>query len=179
MTVEDWLVAQIQEAGLPAPVCGFRLTMAEQCRFALAWPDRRLAVEVEGSQTGRAKAAACRAQNRALREGWLVLRFTPGMIEQGEALPAIAEALGSPGVGSVLPASPDFWRDIWTCASCGRDCSRTAPDVAAKRESGLCSRCLAECLSGERCFKCLGMPCTCEPAQASPAAAQAEGEVRP
>ena len=71
-------------------------------RFDFAWPARKLAVEVDGGkfmlrrsrkQGGRLvpvgshnRREDLQRQNLAAREGWTVLRYTPDMIEKGEAL---------------------------------------------------------------------------------------------
>jgi len=67
----------------------------------MAWPDRRLAVEIEGGTKGKSRHTNCigferdcRKYNEAALHGWYVLRFTGDMINSGEALAAIMRGLG-------------------------------------------------------------------------------------
>ena len=109
------LAWQLAAAGLPEPVAEypFAAELGRRWRFDLAWPDRRLAVEVEGGLFGRGgrgsnrpcptcgqgPAGAHRSVagvkrdiekgNAAVALGWRVLRVLPGQVESGEALALI------------------------------------------------------------------------------------------
>lgn len=81
--LESRLLADIHAAGLPEPVREYRFDATRRWRFDLAWPDRMLAVEVEGGvwtggrhtrPTGFIADAA--KYNAAAAQGWTVLRFT-------------------------------------------------------------------------------------------------------
>ena len=113
------LAWQVAAAGLPVPVAEhpFAAELGRRWRFDLAWPDRRLAVEIEGGLFGRggkgsnAPCPACgqvpagahRSVDGVLRDmekynhaallGWRVLRVLPGQVESGEALALIERAL--------------------------------------------------------------------------------------
>jgi len=70
-------------------------------RFDFAWPDKKLAVECEGGiwrggrhVTGKGFESDARKYNMAVLLGWRVLRFTPSMISDGEAIRVIRSALG-------------------------------------------------------------------------------------
>jgi len=116
---EDLLAWQIQVAGLPEPQREYRL-FAERVggpgrgvrerlktagyqdwRFDFCWPGNLgLCVEVQGGGWVRGKHHRpagyendCRKMNAAVLLGWRVLWFTPEMIESGEALRVIEEAL--------------------------------------------------------------------------------------
>lgn len=81
-------------------------------RFDFAFPDRRLAVEVEGGIYGHGRhqrvggfTADCEKYNEAALLGWVVLRVTPAQVKAGAALGWVAKALAGPHLpGS---ASPD------------------------------------------------------------------------
>lgn len=70
-------------------------------RFDFAWPERKLAVEVEGGvfsgrsrhTTGSGYEGDLRKYNRAARRGWTVLRFTTAMVLSGEAIQEVLETL--------------------------------------------------------------------------------------
>ena len=62
-------------------------------RFDFAWPDRLIAVEIEGGSWikgrhnyGPGFEADCRKYNTAELMGWTVLRFTPYMVMSGDAI---------------------------------------------------------------------------------------------
>jgi hypothetical protein len=73
-------------------------------RFDFAWPDRRVAVEVEGGMWSEGRHVRgtgfledCRKYAEAALRGWLVLRVTGEHIESGEALEWIERALARTG----------------------------------------------------------------------------------
>jgi hypothetical protein len=105
------LLACFESDGIPAPVFEHRFHPVRKWRFDVAWPDRRLAVEIQG---GLFKGRTCpecgnRAggrHNRAaamLREfeklnaaavlGWRVLYFTPEAIRTRAAMDLIRASL--------------------------------------------------------------------------------------
>lgn len=70
-------------------------------RFDFAWPEKKIAVEVEGGTNfgmsrhskgeGFEKDAA--KYNRAAREGWIVLRYSTRMVTDGRAINEVLEVL--------------------------------------------------------------------------------------
>ena len=70
-------------------------------RFDRAWPEQRIAVEIEGLMTGAGGrhqrpagfAVDCQKYNEAALLGWLVLRVTPAQIRDGYALRTLERAL--------------------------------------------------------------------------------------
>lgn len=69
-------------------------------RFDLAWPEKMLAVEVDGGTwtggrhtTGKGYEGDSRKVNRAVLLGWRVLRYTSNMVRDGEAIGEIVEVL--------------------------------------------------------------------------------------
>lgn len=90
-------------SGLPAPVAEHRFAPPRRWRFDLAWPERRLAVEVDGGTwiggrhvTGAGYERDAEKHNAAVLAGWRVLRVTPAMITDGRALAFIEAALREP-----------------------------------------------------------------------------------
>jgi very-short-patch-repair endonuclease len=77
-------------------VCSDRLW-----RFDFAWPDRKIAVEVEGgTEWGRSRHSKGKGfeqdaekYNRAARDGWIVLRFTTRMVLAGIAIDEVLKVL--------------------------------------------------------------------------------------
>lgn len=87
---------RLQDAGL------------QDWRFDLAWPDLMLAAEVDGATwaggrhtRGKGYEGDCRKVNAATVLGWRVLRFTGDMVESGEAVGMIQQA---------LMIKPVYWR---------------------------------------------------------------------
>ena len=98
--LEDTLLAQIADAGLPEPVREYRFAPPRRWRFDFAWPDRLLAVECEGGtwangrhNRGAGYANDCEKYNAATLAGWRVLRFESEWITHGAALSEIRKAL--------------------------------------------------------------------------------------
>jgi len=94
---ERILARLVLEVGLPKPVIEhpFAKPLGRRHRFDLAWPERMLALEIDGGVWirggGRHNRGAgfLRDQekfNLATQLGWRVLRCTPDDIRQGKAL---------------------------------------------------------------------------------------------
>jgi very-short-patch-repair endonuclease len=72
-----------------------------QWRFDFAFPERKIAVEVEGGTSfGKSRHSRgagferdAEKYNRAAREGWVVLRYTTGMVVAGTAIDEVLEVL--------------------------------------------------------------------------------------
>lgn len=91
--------AILEAVGLPAPETEHRFAPPRRWRFDFAWPDRRLALEVEGGTwthgrhvRGRGYERDCEKYNAAALAGWTVLRVTTAMLGDGRALALLAEA---------------------------------------------------------------------------------------
>lgn len=95
------LADAMRDEQLPEPVTEHRFAKpVRQFRFDFAWPDRRLAVEVDGGTwtggrhtRGAGFESDCEKTNLAQLLGWRVLRFTTSMIRDGRAIATIREAL--------------------------------------------------------------------------------------
>jgi hypothetical protein len=95
--------AVITAAGLPAPVLEHRFAPPRRWRFDLAWPDRMIALEVEGGVwtggrhvRGKGFERDAEKYNAAQLRGWVVLRCTSAMIKDGRGLALLEQALRAP-----------------------------------------------------------------------------------
>ena len=98
--LETTLAWQVRVDGLPAPEQEYRFDDNRRWRFDFAWPDCRLAVEVNGGEwsAGRHNRAGGMAAdyeklNAAVIAGWRVLQFTGGQVRDGVAVDTIRAAL--------------------------------------------------------------------------------------
>ena len=115
--LEAELAQQIKYADLPTPEREYRwaamlvgpgrgvrerlrMNSLKDWRFDFAWPDKMLAVEVDGGiwnqgrhTRGAGYTADCEKANAAQLYGWRVLRIVPQWIGSGEALNLIERAL--------------------------------------------------------------------------------------
>lgn len=99
--LEEMLVRQICELDrviIPIPCREYRFAVPRRWRFDFAWPESKLAVEIEGAvfangrhTRGSGFTADCEKYNAAAMKGWKVLRFTREHIESGYALDTIIE----------------------------------------------------------------------------------------
>lgn len=92
---------QLHLAGLPEPCCEYRFAPPRRWRMDFAWPEHKVAAEVDGGvytqgrhTRGKGFERDCEKVNKAVCLGWRVLRFTPKMVESGEALQVLEEVLG-------------------------------------------------------------------------------------
>ena len=96
---EESLAAMIHW-GTPRPSAGDRFAPPRRWRFDFSWPERLLAVEVEGGSfiagrhsRGAGFEADAEKYNQAALIGWRVLRVTPRMVDDGRALALIQRGL--------------------------------------------------------------------------------------
>lgn len=83
---------------LPPPAAEYRFHARRKWRFDRAWPDQRIAVELEGGTwsggrhtTGAGYERDCEKYNAATVAGWRVLRVTATMLDRDPA--AIIDAV--------------------------------------------------------------------------------------
>lgn len=96
------LLAQIELAGLPAGTPEFVFHPVRKWRLDVAYPDRKLAVEVDGA-VHRIKGMFFRDidKHQALFfEGWRLLRVTTAQVRNGEAVRLVERALALLPAGS-------------------------------------------------------------------------------
>jgi very-short-patch-repair endonuclease len=98
--LETALLEQMLGAGLPEPQREFVFAPPRKWRADFIFLDRKVLIECEGGLFSRGRhlrplgfEADARKYNEAALQGWVVLRFTAGMIKSGEALIAIHRAL--------------------------------------------------------------------------------------
>lgn len=97
----DTLHWQLRVSDAPTPVHEWHFHETRRWRFDLAWPERLLAVEVDGGvwvggrhTTGKGFEEDCVKQAHAVALGWRVMRVTPRMVNDGVALTLVLAALG-------------------------------------------------------------------------------------
>jgi len=98
--LEAELALHMRAAGIPDPEREYRFAPPRRWRFDFCWPDKLLAVEAEGGVYSRGRHVRpvgfekdAEKYNAAVVAGWRVLRFTGAMINSGEALKQIEQAL--------------------------------------------------------------------------------------
>lgn len=101
-SLEQTLAFHIRAAGLPDPQPEHRFWPGRRFRFDLAWPSRLVACEVEGGSwvggrhtQGQGYEADCIKYSEAAIRGWLVIRVTGAMIDDGRALGLVERALAA------------------------------------------------------------------------------------
>ena len=94
------LLEQIMAEKLPAPILEHRFDAVRKWRFDLAYPDRMLAIEVDGAVYARGRHTRgkgfegdCAKFNEAALQNWRVLRYSSGMVKRGEAVLDLKRAL--------------------------------------------------------------------------------------
>jgi hypothetical protein len=94
------LVAICASAGLDVPVAEYRFHPKRRWRFDYAWPDRLLALEVEGGlwvngrhSRGSGAVADLEKYSEAAILGWKILYATPAQVRNLVALDRIERAL--------------------------------------------------------------------------------------
>jgi very-short-patch-repair endonuclease len=107
---ERRLQLELRAIRLPEPKPQFRFHPTRRWTFDLAWPDRMLAVEVEGGIWTRGRHVRGKGYERDVEKynaaallGWKVLRFTTTHVKSGYAVTVIEQAF-SGGDGGQLQA---------------------------------------------------------------------------
>lgn len=105
--MSDWsdgLAIMIRLAGIPEPVREFKFHPTRKWRIDLAWPEEKLAVEIEGGVWSKGRHIRPKGflgdlekYNTLTILGWSLLRFTPQQVRTGEALTLIEEWFGRGG----------------------------------------------------------------------------------
>jgi hypothetical protein len=90
---EELFLIQVAEAGLETPQSEHKFLDKRRFRFDFAWPDRMLAVEIEGGvwvggrhTRGAGYSRDMEKYNLALLHGWSVYRFTTQDVHKGVAI---------------------------------------------------------------------------------------------
>lgn len=84
---------QCQLAGLPVPVAEYKFHPTRRWRFDYCWPDKSLAVEVDGGLFVRGRHSRGAGVEKdmekfaeAMLHGWRVLRVSTNHVRSGQAL---------------------------------------------------------------------------------------------
>lgn len=98
--LEALLAFQITAAKLPRPAREFQFDPPRRWKFDFCWPERLLAVEVEGGAWSRGRhtrglgfTSDCEKYSAAAILGWRIIRATGEHVKSGEALAWIERAL--------------------------------------------------------------------------------------
>lgn len=97
---ERSLETQLRYINAPPPELEYRFDPARRWRFDFAWPDLLVAVEVEGGtwsegrhSRGAGFEADCIKYAEAAIRGWMVIRATTEMVDDGRAVTLVGRAL--------------------------------------------------------------------------------------
>lgn len=98
--LERALAFHIRAAGLPSPTQQHRFHPTRAWRFDFAWPDRMLAVEMDGGlwmngghSRGSGQLGDMEKQAEAVLLGWRLIRVTDRHLRTGQAIEWITRAL--------------------------------------------------------------------------------------
>ena len=91
--LEETFALQIRALRLPEPVREYRFNEARKCRFDFAWPNLKIAVEIDGGTwsggrhvRGAGYESDCIKNALAILAGWKVYRFTGKQVKDGTAI---------------------------------------------------------------------------------------------
>lgn len=100
--LEENFALQIRATKLPTPVREHRFHPERKWRMDFAWPELKIAVEIEGGVWGLGRhnrpkgfIADALKYNTAAEMGWTVLRFTGTHIRSGKAIEQLAKIMHS------------------------------------------------------------------------------------
>ena len=98
--LEETMAFQIRVAKLPEPEREYRVCNTRRWRTDFAWPEKRVALEVEGGQwsngrhvRGQGYENDCLKYSALAIAGWCVIRATGAMVNDGRALALVEQAL--------------------------------------------------------------------------------------
>lgn len=94
------LKRQIVESGLPTPTLEHRFCGERKWAFDFAWPDRKIAFEIEGGAFAQGRHTRGKGFTRDIEKyntaglaGWLLLRATSEQVRSGKAIEWIVSAI--------------------------------------------------------------------------------------
>ena len=95
-----WLLL-LEASGIPAPVREHKFLAGRGWRFDFAWPERKVAVEIEGGVWSKGRHTRGSGYindmdkyNWATLEGWKLLRFLPDQLDKTSPILMLRDALG-------------------------------------------------------------------------------------
>lgn len=102
---EELFARHVRAVGLPEPEREHRFHPTRRWRFDFAWPERKLAVEIEGvtyfgknkngtqklgrHQTAKGMSGDCEKYGEAMLLGWNVYRCTQDLVKNGSAIDTV------------------------------------------------------------------------------------------
>lgn len=99
--LQQELLEMMLEEGLPLAEMEYRFAPPRLWKFDLAYPDRKLAIEIEGGTWVRGRhitpsgyARDCEKYSIAALLGWTVVRVTSDMVHNKKAIKLVQIALG-------------------------------------------------------------------------------------
>ena len=98
---EERLWRDIKALKIPLPVRQYRPVKTRRWTVDFCWPDHWLIIEVQGGiwmhrashSYGRQLESDFRKYNALQLDGWIILQVSTGMVESGEAITAMQNAL--------------------------------------------------------------------------------------
>ena len=98
--MSELTIAWLEEMGLPPPVAEFRFAPPRRWRLDFAWPESRLALEVEGGVWVRGRHVRGAGFMRDMEKynilcamGWRLLRVVPATLHTVETAELIRQSL--------------------------------------------------------------------------------------
>jgi len=98
---EEMFMQQCKLSGITEPEREYRFHPTRRWRFDFAWPEVKLALEVDGSvysngrhNRGKGYENDCEKMAEAINLGWRVFRFSTGQVKKGIAIKYLESALG-------------------------------------------------------------------------------------
>lgn len=102
MSASAIFIGLCKSEGMPVPVTEYRFLHGRRFRFDYAWPDLRIALEVEGGvwtggrhTRGKGFLADVEKYNHAATLGWLVLRCVPDTLLSLETINYLKSAIAT------------------------------------------------------------------------------------
>jgi hypothetical protein len=99
------LLLQMKAAGIPTPEQEVKFVRDRDWCFDFAWRGWKIALEVEGGVftqgrhvRGVGYTEDCRKYSRAAIAGWMLIRATTGMVEDGSAIELLRDAFSARGL---------------------------------------------------------------------------------
>jgi len=99
--IEKLFAWQIRASRLPAPMREHRFHPTRRWRFDFAWPEPKIAAEIEGGTWNRGRHTRgsgfeqdCEKHAEAALLGWTVYRFTTNQVQTGYAVSTMKQAFG-------------------------------------------------------------------------------------
>ena len=117
--------AYFETVGIPTPVYEYKFHPTRKWPFDIAWPEYKLAIEVNGAifkQGKHSRGAGILKDwekwNEATAMGWRVLFCQPKDLLMNEMTSLIMRCIGNEKIGTITDGYGTFWSK--TCPRCGK-----------------------------------------------------------